>query len=67
MNKKKLIQLADYIRTWNNGHQGDFFSEGQIDHLAHFCAQNNPRFDKERWLGYISGECGPNGGKKING
>ena len=24
----------------------------------------NPNFDRERWLAYVAGECGPNGGKK---
>jgi hypothetical protein len=33
------------------------------DALADFCASQNSRFDRERWLGYIAGECGPNGGK----
>jgi hypothetical protein len=39
------------------------------DALADFCAAQNSRFDRERWLGrcwndsYIAGECGPNGGK----
>jgi hypothetical protein len=33
------------------------------DELADFCASQNPRFDRSRWLGYIAGENGPNGGK----
>lgn len=32
------------------------------DELADFCRSQNGRFDRERWLGYINGECGPNGG-----
>lgn len=31
--------------------------------LSGFCSDQNGRFDRERWLGYIAGECGPNGGK----
>jgi hypothetical protein len=32
--------------------------------LADFCQSQNPRFDRARWLSYIAGECGPNGGKR---
>jgi hypothetical protein len=31
--------------------------------LADFCQSQNPRFDRARWLDYIAGKCGPNGGK----
>lgn len=31
--------------------------------LADFCKSQNPRFDRERWLDYIAGKCGPSGGK----
>jgi hypothetical protein len=34
------------------------------DVLADFCRTQNPRFDRERWLDYIAGKCGPNGGKR---
>lgn len=33
------------------------------DALADFCQAQNPRFDRARWLAYIAGECGPNGGQ----
>ena len=32
------------------------------DSLADFCAAQNPRFDRARWLGYIAGTNGPNDG-----
>jgi len=32
------------------------------DTLADFCAAQNPRFNRSRWLAYIAGTCGPNGG-----
>ena len=32
--------------------------------LADFCQSQNPRFNRERWLGYIAGKCGPSGGTK---
>jgi hypothetical protein len=31
--------------------------------LASFCLHQNSRFDRERFLSYIAGECGPNGGR----
>jgi hypothetical protein len=34
-----------------------------VNRLADFCKNQNSRFDRERWLSYIAGECGPNGGK----
>lgn len=30
--------------------------------IADVCARSNPRFDRNRWLAYISGEVGPSGG-----
>ena len=32
--------------------------------LADFCAAQNPAFNRERWLAYIAGDCGSNGGKR---
>jgi hypothetical protein len=32
------------------------------DQLADFCQSQNPRFMRDRWLAYIAGECGKNGG-----
>lgn len=74
MSKKDFIALADVIR----GIDGDFalkiaFDMEQasaartlekiyIERLADFCASQNPRFNRERWLAYIAGECGPGGG-----
>ena len=40
------------------------FSEEAIQALAGFCASQNPAFKRKRWLAYIAGECGPNGGKR---
>lgn len=30
--------------------------------LADFCQSQNSQFNRQRWLGYIAGENGPNGG-----
>lgn len=62
MNKKDFIALADYIREHNT--HPDYsvhFKGGQIRTLAEFCYAQNPRFNRERWLDYIEGKCGPNG------
>ena len=38
------------------------FEEAHLNVLADFCADQNPNFGKSRWLDYIDGRCGPNGG-----
>jgi hypothetical protein len=59
MSKKDFIALADSIRAFPGR-----FSNEQIFMLAEFCKSRNPAFNRERWLSYIAGECGPNGGRK---
>jgi hypothetical protein len=66
MTKRNFIALADSIREHNrlaksNGETA--FTADQLAALASFCASENPRFKRERWLDYIAGECGPNGGR----
>lgn len=63
MSKKHFIALADTIRQWNNFEQ-DKFTERQILQLARFCASQNGMFNRDRWLDYIAGKCGPNGGAR---
>lgn len=58
MTKKHFIALANYIRD----HPGAF-SQAQILHLANYCQSQNQNFMRSRWLRYIQGECGPNGGR----
>src|SRR5437764_11277310 len=65
MSKKQFVALADSIREHNrlaqfNGES--VFTLDQLAALARFCASVNPRFKRERWLDYIAGRCGPNGG-----
>ena len=71
MSKKDFIALADAIKEHNRiadqrerfGSTKDhFFSEDQISSLADFCEDQNPNFKRDRWLDYIAGNCGPNGG-----
>jgi len=61
MSKKHFIALADAIRE-HNQHTIGQFSVMQINALADFCQSQNPHFMRERWLSYIAGECGKNGG-----
>ena len=65
MTKKHFIELADCIRTANfHGHQGMdvTFTSAHLKVLASFCRSQNGRFLEDRWLSYIAGKCGPNGG-----
>ena len=56
MTKKTFIALAEAVRS--NGS----FTQAQIEVLADFCQSQNPRFMRGRWIGYIKGENGSNGG-----
>lgn len=63
MSKKHFIELADMIREHNRlGYMAEF-SPSHIETLADFCASQNHNFKRDRWLAYIAGECGQNGGK----
>ncbi len=75
MTKRHFIALADMIRDLNpalcNAGHGPKVEDGRemqyndtIEVLARFCAEQNPQFDRARWLGYIAGTNGPSGGKK---
>ena len=79
MTKRHFIALADATRQllgqqttqYDEGMKdyvsfplfGDEQKEAIRRMLADFCGDQNPRFDRWRWLSYLSGECGPNGGK----
>ena len=64
MTKKNFIALADAIREHNhrNWHIVNHFQQTHLETLADFCKSQNPNFNRERWLSYIAGECGSNGG-----
>ena len=62
MSKKHFIALADTIRQVNADSSATPFTLYQIEQLADFCKTQNPRFNDSRWIGYIRGENGPNGG-----
>lgn len=66
MSKKHFIALADFIKMHQRAArdtQANPFHEDQLETLADFCRAQNHDFKKERWLGYIKGECGSNGGR----
>lgn len=68
MSKKDFIALADTIKQHrqaflNNVDESITFGDQLVETLANFCASQNPRFNRDRWLGYIAGTNGPNGGK----
>lgn len=65
MSKKDFIALADAIRTHNRhaAHMHETqFTQDQINALADFCKSQNGNFMRDRWLAYVAGECGKNGG-----
>ena len=68
MTKKDFIALADAIRQANTVNDKmlrwrTLFSWDKLEILADFCKRQNPRFEREKWIGYIEGLNGPNGGK----
>ena len=56
LTKKHFIALADNLR-------GVELSNDALDAIMSFCRSQNHNFNRERWLGYLRGECGPSGGK----
>jgi hypothetical protein len=67
--KKYFIALADAIREHNRieqnamGVSAKLFTQEHLDTLADFCRSQNPAFMRDRWLGYIAGTNGKNGGE----
>jgi hypothetical protein len=67
MSKKDFIALADAIRDHNLRdpmNNGGPFTYGQLATLGSVMQQINPRFKYTRWMDYIGGNCGPNGGAR---
>lgn len=64
MTKKHFIALADAIREFNSNPENIPIDGTVIVMLMDFCQSQNPCFNRLRWLGYIAGTCGPNGGAR---
>lgn len=70
MSKQDFVALADAIKQYNkhafpggtNTASPLQFGYTQLVMLADFCERQNPAFKRQRWLDYIAGKCGPNGG-----
>lgn len=80
MTKKHFIALADAMRTTKPESEIDIMGVASSEYTAELaqwkqdvniialvCASHNPQFNRERWLAYIAGECGPNGGPITGG
>lgn len=75
MSKKDFIALADVLRGMKPDFTSELAGEGvvkgakfqweyTVKALAEFCQSQNSNFMRERWLDYIAGKRGPNGGSK---
>ncbi len=78
MSKKHFIALAEMIRynkpnpeNTQAGSPARDYLNGRLaeweiltEKLADFCALQNHNFKRDRWISYIKGECGPNGGAR---
>ena len=63
MTKQHFIALADWIRVDRQARPSSFTDDVVIS-LANFLSTQNPRFNRARWLDYVNGTCGPNGGTR---
>lgn len=62
MTKKHFIALADAVRQAQGIGTPSTADLYVRRWLADFCQSQNGNFNRERWLAYINGECGANGG-----
>jgi hypothetical protein len=69
MSKQDFIALADAVEQHNIIVENEGLGTiptFRIEHLyilADFCKLQNPNFNRSRWLNYIAGKVGPDGGK----
>ena len=66
ISKRDFITLADALREERPGKNWDANKHVQweldVRAVARACKGLNWRFKLERWMAYVRGECGPNGG-----
>ena len=60
MTKKHFIALVDTVKDIKARKCN---MERTIELLADFCQSTNSNFKRDRWIDYINGLCGKNGGK----
>jgi hypothetical protein len=64
MTKKNFIALADALRATKPDNLSELAQWSlDVSAIADCLQRQNPAFKRERWLDYIHGERGPNGGK----
>ena len=64
MTKKDFIALANAFRSLLEESTEETITFDQcVNAIADVCQESNPRFDRDRWIGYINGECGSSGGR----
>ena len=61
--KNQIIEIADTIKDIARDADGLIELSLVVDKFADYLAAQNPNFKRERFIGYINGECGPNGGR----
>lgn len=59
MSKKHFIALADALRE---DYKDGRIPDAVLCSLIGFMRSQNSAFMSERWLSYLKGDCGPNGG-----
>lgn len=60
MTKKDFIGLADALRQ---SYRDGALRIKDAEVVADFLQSQNPNFKRERWMEYLAGIVGPNGGK----
>jgi hypothetical protein len=65
MTKKDFVALADALRIHNQTADGRTeFSPDHLLVLADFCASQDAKFDRDRWIDYVAGANGDEGSPK---
>ena len=62
MSKQDFVALADAIREHNRYEDMPKFTEDHLNTLILFCRGQHHAFMSGRWMDYIAGKCGKNGG-----
>ena len=65
MTKKHFISLAESVKRLHvegSGPARIVRYDSMLDMLADFCKESNRNFNRDCWLDYIDGKCGPCGG-----